>query len=165
MIYLLQPEGNINVSEVQQVLKAPETEVVHTHPSATMLDRAEGIPYTSVKVMSEEISDRPRAGQVYIPRRVQRTRKVSQDNALESAQCIFVLENGQSQVVSLGLPKEVPITTRGGITSETFTPAIISTIPNTSTTTTITGTGTGSPRTFLPNESSSRPTAPATCRP
>ena len=62
--------GNINLSEAQQVLEAPETEVVSNHPLATMLDQAEETPYTSVKVTSEGISDRPRAGQVDIPRRV-----------------------------------------------------------------------------------------------
>ena len=139
----------MNHMEAQQVLRTPETEVVSTHPSATMLDRAEGTPYTLVKVTSEGISDKPKARQVDIPRRVQRMKEASQEDALASALCFFALENGQSQVVSLGLPEEVPITTTGGITSETSTPAIISTIPNTSTTTTTTGAGTGSPRTFF----------------
>ena len=70
-------------------------------------------------------------------------------------------------MVSLGLPEEVPITTTSGITSEISTPAITSTVPTTSTTTTTTTTGAemGSPRSFLLNGSSSKPTATATCRP
>ena len=62
--------GNISLMESQQVLGAPETEVISTQPSTTMLDQAEETPYISVKVTSEGISDRPRDGQADIPRRV-----------------------------------------------------------------------------------------------
>ena len=110
-------------------------------------------------------SDRQRAGQVDIPRRVQRTREVSQEDALASARHFFALGNEQNWVVSLGLPEEVPITTTSGITSEISTPAITSTVPTTSTTTTTTGAEMGSPRSFLLNGSPSRPTMTATCRP
>ena len=89
---------------------------------------------------------------------------MSQENALASGRHFFA-PDGQSQVVLLGLPEEVPITTTDGITSEISTPAITSTVPNTSTTTTTTGAGTGSTRSFLPNGSPSRPTMTATCRP
>ena len=122
-------------------------------------------PYTSVKVMPEEISDRSRAGQADIPRRVQRIRETSQEDALASARHFFAPGNGRSWVVSLGLPEEVPITTPRGITSETSTIAIISTVPTSSTTTPITGPETGSPRSFLPNGSPSRPTMTATSKP
>ena len=118
-----------------------------------------------MKVTSKGISDRPRAGQADIPRRVQRTREASQGDALASARHFFAPGNGQSWVVLLGLPEEVPITTTGQITSEISTPAITSTSPTTSTTTTTTGAETGSPRSFLPNGSPSRPTTTATCRP
>ena len=130
-----------------------------------MLDQAKEIPYTSVKVTSEEISDRPRVGQADIPRRVQRMREASQEDALASARHFLALGNGQSWVVSLGLPEEVPITTTNGITSEISTPAITFTISTTSTTTTTTGAEMGSPRSFLLNGSPSRPTVTATCRP
>ena len=76
----------------------------------------EETPYTSVKVTSEGISDRPRAGQADIPRRVQRMREVSQEDALASARHFFAPGNGQRWVVLLGLPEEVPITTTSGIT-------------------------------------------------
>ena len=157
--------GNINLTEAQLALEVPESEVVSTHPSTTMLDQVEETPYTSVKVMSERISDRPRAGQADIASRVQRTREANQEDALASSRHFFAPGNGQSQVVLLGLPEEVPITTTSGITSEISTSAITSTVPTTSTTTTITGAETGSPRSFLPNGSPSRPTATATCRP
>ena len=109
--------------------------------------------------------DRQRAGQVDVPRRVQRTREVSQEDALASARHFFALGNGQNQVVLLELPEEVPITTTGGIALEISTPAITSKFPTTSITTTTTGAETGSPRIFLPNGSPSRPTTTATCRP
>ena len=93
--------GNINLTEAQQELEAPETKVVSTHPSTTMLDCVEETPYTSVKVMSDGISDRPRAGQADYPKRVQRMREASQEDALVSARHSFALENGLSWVVSL----------------------------------------------------------------
>ena len=40
------------------MLKAPEMENVCTPPSTTLLDQAEGTLYTSVKVISESVSDR-----------------------------------------------------------------------------------------------------------
>ena len=92
-------------------------------------------------------------------------KEASQEDALASARHFFPLENGQSWVVSLGLPEEVSITTTSGITSEMSTPAITSTIATTSTTTNTTGAETGSPRSFLSNMSPSRPMATATCRP
>ena len=130
-----------------------------------MLDQAEETPYTSVKVLSERISNGKRAGQVKIPRRVLRMKEVTQEDALASARHFFASGNGQNQVVAMGLPEEVPISTAEGTTLETSTPAITSTVPTTSTATTTTGAETGSPRTFLPNGSPLRPTVTATCRP
>ena len=149
--------GNINLMEAHQALEAPETEVVGTHPSATMLDQAEETSYTSVKATSEGISDR----QVGIPRRVQRMREASQQDTLASARHFFALEMDKTK--SDG--NTGPITTTGGITSEISTPAITSTVPTTSITRTTTGAEAGSPRSFLLNGSPSRPTATGTCRP
>ena len=147
------------------MLGAPENEIVSTQPSTTVLHQMEETPYTSVKVISMRTSDRQRAGQVDIPRRVQRTREASKEDALASTRHFFVPGNEQNWVVSLGLPGEVLITTTSGITSEISTPAITSTVPTTSTTTTTTGAEMGSPRSFLLNGSPSRPTVTATCRP
>ena len=138
--------------------------MVSAYPSAIVLDQVEETPYTSVKVISERTPDRQRVGQVDIPRRVLRTREVSQEDALASVRHFFAPGNGQNQVVTSELPEEVLITVTGGTTLETSTPAITS-IPITSTTTTTTGAETGSPRSFLPNGSSSRPTVTATYRP
>ena len=156
---------NVNLTETQQTLGAPENEIVSTQPSATVLDGMEETPYTSVKVMSMRTPDRQKAGQVDIPRRVQRTREASQGDAFSSARHFFALGYEQNWVVLLGLPKEVQITTTSGITSEISTPSNTSTVPTTSTTTTITGAEMGSPRSFLLNGSPSRPTVTAICRP
>ena len=157
--------GNVNLTEAQQMLRAPETEMVSTQPSTTFSDWAEGTPYTSVKVTSERASHRQRTRQTDIPRRVQRIREASQEDALASARHFFAPGNGQNQVVSLGPSEEVPITTTSGTTLETSTLAITSTVPTTSTTTTATEAEIGSPISFLPNMSPSRPTVTATCRP
>ena len=139
--------------------------MVSNQPSTTLPDCAEGTPYTTVKVTSERISDRQRTRHTVIPRKVQRTREVSPEDALASARHFFAPGNGQNQVVSLGPSEEVPITTTGGTTIETSTLAITSTVTTTSTTTTIAEAEMGSPRSFLPNGSPSRPTVTATCRP
>ena len=103
------------------MLGAPESEMISTLPSATLLDRAEGTPYTSVKVISERASNRQGTRQPDIPRRVQRMRKASQEDVLVSARHFFATGNGQNQVVSLGPSEEVPITTITGTTLETST--------------------------------------------
>ena len=113
--------GNTNLKELQQVLEAPEIDIVGTQPSAIRLDQADETPYTSVKIISERTSDRQRAGQIDITRRVQRMREVSQEDALTSARHFFAPENGQNQVVSLGPSGEVPIPTTIGATLETYT--------------------------------------------
>ena len=78
---------------------------------------------------------------------------------MASARHFFATVNGQNQVETLEFPEEVPTVAMEGTT------VITSTIPATSATTTITRTEAGSPRLFLPNESPSRPTVTATCRP
>ena len=109
--------------------------------------------------------ERQRAGQVDNPRRVQRTREASQEDALASARHLFAPGNEQNWVISLALPQEVPVTNTSQITSEISTPAITSTVSATSTTTTTNGAETGSPGSFLLNGLPSRPTMTATCTP
>ena len=147
------------------MLKAHESDIVNTQPSATLADRIEGTHYTSVKVTPGRTSDRQRTRQPDIPRRVQRMREASQEDALASARHFFARGNGQNQVVSLEPSEEVPITTTSGTTLETSMLAISTTVLTTSTTTTAAGAEMVSPRSFLPNGSPSRPTMTATCRP
>ena len=118
-----------------------------------------------MKVSSEGTSDRQGNRQVAIPRRVQRTRKASQEDALASARYFFASENEQCRTIPLGSSEEVPTATTGGTTLNTSMLAVSSTVPTTLTTPTITGADTGSPRSFLPNGAPPRPTVTATHRP
>ena len=63
--------GNANLMEAQQILEVPEPEIGSNQPPTTLPDRAEGTPYTSVKVLSERTSDGQMARYTDIPRRVQ----------------------------------------------------------------------------------------------
>ena len=63
--------GNVNLTETQQMLEVPESEMVSNQPSTTLPDQAEGTPYTSVKVTSERTPDGQRTRHSDIPRRVQ----------------------------------------------------------------------------------------------
>ena len=67
--------------EAQQMLEIPGPEVVSNQPPTTLPDRAEGTPYTSVKVISERTSDGQMARHTDIPRRVQCMRKASEEDA------------------------------------------------------------------------------------
>ena len=129
-----------------------------------MLEQTEETPYTSVKAVPGRTSNGQRAGKVDTPRRLQRMREASQEDALASARHFFASGNGKNQVVMLELPEKVPTATTGRTTLEISTPAITSTVPSTSTATTTTGAEAGSPRSFLPNGSPSRPTVTAICR-
>ena len=130
-----------------------------THPSTTTIAPTEETPYTSVKTAPGRDSNEQRSNQVEPPRRIQRTREASQEDASASARHFFASVNGQNQVVTSEPPEEVPTVTAEGAT------AITSTIPTTSATTIVTGSEAGSPRTFLPNGSPSRSTSTVTCRP
>ena len=157
--------GNVDLTEAQQMLEAPEWEIVDNCPSATMSDRAMETPYTSVKVLSERTPDGQMSRLTDMPRRVQHMREASQEDALASARHFFAPENGQDQAILIGSPKEAPIITTGGATIETSTLTTTSTVFTTSTTTTAADVGMESPSLFHPNHSPSRPTATATCRP
>ena len=87
--------GNINLKEAQQMLEAPEPEVVSNQPPMTLPDKAEGTPYTSVKVISERPPDGQMVRHTNIPRRVQHMREASQEDALASARHFFAPGNGQ----------------------------------------------------------------------
>ena len=149
--------GNVGcLAEAQQMLEAPEQEIVSNCPSATMSDGAVENPYTSVKVLSERTPDEQMSRLTDMPRRVQPLREASQEDALASTRHFFAHGNGQGQARSIGSPEEVPITTIGGVTIETYTHTTTSTVLTTSTTTTAADVGMGSPSHFLPNGSPSR---------
>ena len=100
--------------------------------------------------------------QVESPRRIQRTREVSREDAKTSTRHFFASVNGQNRTTT-ELPAETTTDVSGGNAQHMNIP-VVSTTPIASEAET-TEAETGSPRTFLPNGSPSRPTATATCRP
>ena len=116
-----------------------------------------GAPDTHLKV-------KPESNIREAPRRIQRTREVSREDAIASTQQFFatVNERNRSNVTEgpVAIMSEVCNRNENDVPA-TSTPAvdITSVVPEAETT------ETRSPRTFLPTGSPSRPTATATCRP
>ena len=130
--------GDAGFRMEQQAHEVPEIEIRGTQPSTTVLDPTEEMPYTSVKAVPGRTSNEQRTGQVDPPRRILRTRKASQEDALASARHFFASVNRQNQVVMSELPEKVPtVTTR--MTTLASSPAITTTVPATSATTTTAG--------------------------
>ena len=141
--------GNVDIMEAEEMLEAPEQEIVGNHPSATMSDGAVEAPYTSVKVLSEMTPDGQMSRLIDMPRRVQHMREASQEDALASARHFFVPENGQEQAILIESPEEAPIITSGGATIESSTLTTTSTVLTTFITTTAADIGMRSPSSFL----------------
>ena len=95
--------------------------------------------------------------QVESPRRIQRTREASREDAIASTRQFFASVNGQNRITMTELPIETSTDASGGN-------AMNLNIPVTSATPIVTEAETRSHRTLLPNGSPSRPTATATCR-
>ena len=98
--------------------------------------------------------------QVESPRRIERTREASREDAIASTRRFFATINGQNRTTT-ELPVETMTDVSGGNTLHMNIPVVSSTPIGTETS----EGETRSPRTFLPNGSPSRPTATATCRP
>ena len=92
------------------------------------------------------------------PRRIQRAREASREDAITSTRQFFSSVNEENRVITTELPVEISTDISGGNTMNLN-------IPVTSATPIVTEAETRSPRTFLPNGSPSRPTVTATCRP
>ena len=127
-------------------------------PSTNVITSAEETPSTLVKTVPGRNLSEQGLSQVESPRRIQRTREASREDAIALTRQFFVTVNEQNHTTMSELPVETSAVTSGGN-------AINLNIPVTSATPTFTKTETGSPKTFLPNGSPSRPTATATCRP
>ena len=127
-------------------------------PSTTVVTLTEETPNTFVKTVPRRDSSEQGLYQVEPPRRIQRTREASREDAIALTRKFFATDNEQNQATTSELPVEIPTVTSEGNTLNLN-------IPVTSATPTVTEIETRSPRTFLPNGSLSRPTATATCRP
>ena len=118
----------------------------------------EETPNTLLKVAPGRNLSEQGLSQVESPRRIQRTREASREDAIASTRQFFASVNEQNKVTTMELPVETSAVTSKGNTMNLN-------IPVTSATPTVTETETRSPRTFLPNGSPSRPNVTATCRP
>ena len=98
--------------------------------------------------------------QVESPRRIERTREASREDAIASTRHFFATVNRQNGTTT-ELPAETTTDVSGGNAPHMNIPVVSSTPIETETT----EGETRSPRTFLLNGSPSRPTATATCRP
>ena len=125
-------------------------------PSSNVTTSTDETPETHLKVASER-----NLTQVESPRRIQRTREASREDAIALTRHFFASLNGGNRTTTTELPAETTTDVSGGNNLN---------IPVTSATPIVTEAETTeaesrSPRTFLPNGSPSRPTATATCRP
>ena len=125
----------------------------------------DGSPSTNIMTLTGEtpktllkVAPGRNVSQVESPRRIQRTREASREDALASTRQFFASVNEQNRVTTMELPVEISADASGGNTMNLN-------IPVTSATPIVTEAETRFPRTFLSNGSPSRPTMTATCRP
>ena len=140
-----------------------EQRVADDQTSVTALNRAVETPYTSVKLLPSRTSDDRLLRMSRLidePRRIQKAREESQEDALGSVRHFFAPGNGQEQAVWTRSINEAPNTT-GSATIETHTIATTAAVITTSITTTVTNAGTGGSSPFLPNGTPFTPTATA----
>ena len=124
----------------------------------------DGSPSTNAMTSTEEthntllkVAPGRHLSQIESPRRIQRTREASREDAIASTRQFFASVNEQNRVTTTELPVETSADASGGNTMNLN-------IPVTSATPIVTEAEIRSPRTFLPNGSPSRPTTTATCR-
>ena len=137
-------------------------------------------PETHLKVVTE-------GGPIEVesPRRIERTREASREDAIVSSRHFFATVSGQTRTTTnvsggnapyMNIPvvsstpiqtetTELPAETTTDVSGVNAAHMNIPVVPSTPIETETTEGETRSPRTFLPNGSPSRPTATATCRP
>ena len=160
------PEGSLGnvpatvggVEEIREATHPVSEERPQDGDPSTNITSTEETPETLLKVVPERSFT-----QMESSRRIQRTREASREDAIASTRQYFATVNEQNRVIA----KELPIESS---TDASRGNALNLNIPITSATPVVTETETTeaetrSPRTFLPNGSTSRPTAMVTCRP
>ena len=132
----------------------PEGSLCDLPAAVRVTEETSETPKTHLKVASERDST-----QVESPRRIERTREASREDAISSARHFFATFNGQNRATT-ELPAEITTDVSGGNALHMNIPVVSSTPIETETT----EGETRSSRIFCPNGSPSRPTATATCR-
>ena len=134
--------------ETQQT---PEEKLQYVCHSANVVTSTEETPNTFIKTVPGRDSSEQGLSQIEPPRRIQRTREASREDAIALTRQFFATCNEQNQAIMSELPVKVPtVTSEGNVTLNLN-------IPVTSAYPTITEMENRSPRTFLPNGSPSRP--------
>ena len=136
-------EGTHPISEERPQDGGPSTNIASTKET----------PETHLKVAPE------RQTQEESPRRIERTREASREDAIASTRHFFATVNRQSRTATEVLTENITDVSGGNM------PLNIPVISSTPIATETNEAETSSPRTFLPNGSPTRPTATATCRP
>ena len=134
----------------------PEGSVCDLPAAAGGIEGPEEIPKTRLKVATERGPT-----QVESPRRIERMREASREDAIASTRHFFATVNRQNETTT-ELPAET--TTAATDVSGGNAPMNIPIVSSAPIETETTDRETRSPRTFLPNGSPSQPTATTTCR-
>ena len=79
-------------------------------PSTNVITSTEGTPKTLLKVAPER-----NLNQVESPRRIQRTREASREDAIASTRQLFASVNEQNRATTMELPVETSTDTSGGM--------------------------------------------------
>ena len=127
-------------------------------PSSNIITSTEETPETFLTVATER-----NLTQVESPRRIQRTREASREDAIASTRQFFASVSKQNRATMTELPIDAP-TDISGRNTMNLNISVTSTIPIVTEAET-TEAKTRTSRTFLPNRSPSRPTTTTTCRP
>ena len=151
------PDAVGGVEETRERTHQISGEGLHERsPTSNVITSTGETPKTHLKVVTERSLT-----QVESPRRIQRTREASREDAIALTRHFFASVNGENRTTAMELPAETTTDVSGGDNLN---------IPVTSATLVVTEAETTeaetrSPRTFLPNGSPSRPTVTATCIP
>ena len=161
------PEGSLG--DLPTAVGGVEETREGTHPVSEERPQ-DGSPSTNVITLTEEtlktllkVVPERNLTQVESPRRIQRTRKASRENAIASPRQCFASVSEENRVTMTELATETTTDILGENTMNLNIPVTSATPMVTEAETT--ETETRCYRTFLPNGSPSRPTTTATCRP
>ena len=161
------PEGSLG--DLPAAMGDVEETREGTHPVSEERPQ-EGSPFTNIVPSTEETPEThlkvvPERNLIQreFPRRIQRTREASREDAIASTRHFFASVSEQNRVTKMELPTETSTDIPGGNTINLNIPVTSST-PIVMEAETIEAEARNS-RTFLLNVSPSRPTTTATCRP
>ena len=119
------PQGSLNdlpaaVGGVEESRREPETQqtpeekLQDVYPSTDVVTSTEETPNTFVKTVPGRDSSEQGLIQVEPPRRIQKTREASREDAIALTRQFFATVNEQNQAIMSELPVEIPTVTSEG---------------------------------------------------